>query len=123
MRFKENIVKDADSALPLMERKIREGALILKQIRTQDIILCLDQHGKNMTSQAFAAFLARQADTGKTPCFVIGGAYGLAPEVLSSAAHIIAFSPMTFPHEMARVILLEQIYRAGCILAGTGYHH
>ncbi len=123
LRLEESIVKDADPALPLAERKKQEGARILRQLGPGDICLCLDEGGKSMTSRAFADFLARLADTGKKPCFVIGGAYGLAPEVLARAAHRLALGPMTFPHELARVLLLEQIYRAESIMAGSGYHH
>ena len=123
LRLQEIIVRDADPALPVPERKIREGALILKQIRPDDSLICLDEGGKNMNSRAFADFLSRLAATGKTPCFAVGGAYGLAADVLHAAAHTLAFGPMTFPHELARVILLEQLYRAECIFAGSGYHH
>jgi 23S rRNA (pseudouridine1915-N3)-methyltransferase len=123
LRLEESIVKDADPALPLAERKMREGAAILKQVRPGDTLICLDEGGKCMDSRAFADFLSRLAASGKTPCLVIGGAYGLAPEVLHAAAHTLAFGPMTFPHELARVILLEQLYRAECILSGSGYHH
>jgi len=121
--LEEILVKDAAPALPVAERKIREGVLILKQIRPGDTLICLDESGKNLHSRAFADFLSRLAASGKTPCFAVGGAYGLAPDVLHAAAHTLAFSPMTFPHELARVILLEQLYRAACILAGSGYPH
>ena len=123
LRLEEIIARDADPALPVEERKIREGALILKQTRPDDILICLDEGGKNLDSRAFADFLSRLAASGKTSCFAVGGVYGLAADVLHSAAHTLAFGPMTFPHELARVILLEQLYRAERILAGSGYHH
>lgn len=123
LRLEECIVKDADPSLPVAERKAREGTLILKQIRSGDVPVCLDEGGKSTDSRAFAEFLSRLADAGKTPCFIIGGTYGLAPEVLERAAHTLALGPMTFPHELARVLLLEQLYRAESILSGSGYHH
>ena len=123
LRLEEVIVRDADPALPALERKIREGALILKQTRPGDTLICLDEGGKTLDSRSFADFLNRLTTSGKTPCFAIGGAYGHAPNVLSAAAHTLAFGPMTFPHELARVVLLEQLYRAECILVDSGYHH
>ena len=123
LRLEEAIVRDADPALPLAERKVREGSMILKQLSPGNTLICLDEGGKSLDSRSFADFLQRLCASGKNPCFALGGAYGLAPDVLSAAAHTLAFGPMTFPHELARVILLEQLYRAECILAGSGYHH
>jgi len=123
LRLEEIIVRDAALALPVTERKIREGASILKQTRPDNALICLDEGGKQMSSRTFAEFLSCLATSGKIPCFAIGGAYGLASDVLNAATHTLAFGPMTFPHELARVILLEQLYRAERILAGSGYHH
>lgn len=123
LRLEEILVRDADPALPVAERTTREGASILKKVRTGDLLVCLDEKGSSMDSRCFAGFLNRLAESGKTPCFAAGGAYGLAPEVTAAAAHVLSLGPMTFPHEMARVILLEQLYRAARILAGSGYHH
>lgn len=116
-------VKDADSSLPLPERKQVESDRLLRLVRPGDVVICMDENGDTMPSRALAAFLSRLWDNGKAPCFIVGGAYGLSRSLLDSAAHTLSFGPMTFPHELARVMLLEQIYRVGNILAGTGYHH
>ena len=123
LRLEEVIVKDADAKLPLPIRRETETERLLKQLRPSDTLICLDETGKTYTSKQFATFLQGLCDTGKTPCFMIGGAYGLTESAVQSARHTLALGPMTFPHEMARVILLEQLYRAENILAGTGYHH
>ena len=57
------------------------------------------------------------------PCFIIGGAYGLCPAVRNKARRVLSLGPMTFPHELAQVLLLEQLYRADAILRGAPYHH
>lgn len=116
-------VKDADASLPLLQRKEEEGGRLLKQVRPGDLLICLDETGEALNSRQFAQLLCGYSDAGKTPCFLIGGAYGLADNLKSAAQRRLSFGPMTFPHEMARVMLLEQLYRAENILAGTGYHH
>jgi 23S rRNA (pseudouridine1915-N3)-methyltransferase len=123
VRVMEELVKDADPALPVETRKERETQGLLKLLKPSDTPLCLDERGKLLDSQAFAALLRALYDSGRTPCFLIGGAYGLARSALEIARQSLSLSPMTFPHELARVLLLEQLYRAENILAGTGYHH
>lgn len=123
LRFEEVIVKDADARLSLPERLRLEGERLLKPVRPADILVCLDEAGQAMPSMEFANWMRRLFDSGQAPCFVIGGAYGLADEVKRAAARRLSFGPMTLPHELARVVLLEQLYRAEQILAGTGYHH
>ena len=123
LKVEETIVKDSDAAGSLEDRKESEGERLLKSIRPQELLIALDEGGRSMPSKQFALFLERIHDSGKIPCFVVGGAYGLSDSLLRSAAHKISLGPMTFPHELARVLLLEQLYRAENILAGTGYHH
>ena len=119
----EQEVKDADPALPIESRKEQECSRLLGLLRPADTVICLDENGKSHSSRAFAELLGLFADTGKTPCFIVGGAYGLTEAALSRAQLRLSFGPMTFPHELARVMLFEQLYRAQTILAGTGYHH
>lgn len=118
------MVKDGGAALPPTARNADEGARLIAAMGPTDIVVCLDEHGRNMTSRDFAGFIERLTENAtRTPCFVIGGAFGLDKSVLQRAEHKLALGPMTFPHEMARVVLLEQLYRADAILRGAPYHH
>lgn len=83
----------------------------------------LDERGEALTSQAFAAALGQLEDRGEPVIFVLGGAYGLTDAVRSRADQLIRLSDMVFPHELCRIVILEQIYRAEQIRKGTGYHH
>lgn len=102
--------------------KRSEGERILAALekRTDSQIFILDEQGKNYSSEAFA----RHLDFIERPTiFVIGGAHGLHEDVLKKYRNTMSLSPMTFPHEMARMILVEQIYRAATIIKGKSYHH
>ncbi|MEJ2313295.1 MAG: 23S rRNA (pseudouridine(1915)-N(3))-methyltransferase RlmH [Nitrospirota bacterium] len=101
---------------PEDERLRKEGERILKQ--TSSFVL-LDERGPELTSVEFAEMLR---DRGRAD-FVVGGAYGVSAEVKAAASETLALSRMTLTHEMARVLLLEQLYRAVTILKGGGYHH
>lgn len=100
----------------------REGEAILGKIREGDIVVALVIEGKQMDSVALARKLSELALTGQRVVFVIGGSLGLSPEVVRRATYTLSFSPMTFPHQLARVMLLEQVYRAMKIGAGERYH-
>lgn len=116
-------VKDVNTS-DIEVRKTREGELLLDRFQPQDLVICLDEHGKTMTSPQLASHLNQWFEhPGKAPCFVVGGAYGLSRQVLARAEFTLSLSPMTFPHEMARVVLLEQVYRAATILGNMPYHH
>lgn len=85
--------------------------------------LCVcDATGASLTSEAFAAMLGAARDTGRETTFVVGGAHGLPRDALTSAARVLALAPWTLPHDLARLVLAEQIYRAGTILRGEPYH-
>ncbi len=123
-KLKEDILKDGPGSLPPAERSAVEGRDILAAITPADIMVCLDERGKNLKSTEFAAMLSELTENGvKRPCFVIGGAYGLDNAVLKASRFTVCLSNMTFTHEMARVILLEQIYRAETIIRKMPYHH
>ena len=81
----------------------------------------LHSGGQAFTSEAFAAFLEERRRSARDLCFVVGGAFGL--EDLPGAEHRVSLGPMTLPHQLARVVLLEQLYRGHKILAGEPYHH
>ncbi len=122
--LQEIIVKDGDAALPVAERNAFEGQRLLASLTPQDIVICLDEKGKNYTSQDFAKFLQHISENAtRTPCFIIGGAFGLDDKVRKAAQYKLALGPMTLPHELARVLLLEQLYRAEAIVRGVPYHH
>jgi len=101
----------------------REGEKILKRIRKDDYVACLAIKGKTYSSEAFASLL-NEAFTyhGGDLVFVIGGSYGLDQAVLERANLMISFSKMTFPHQLMRLILIEQIYRGMMILKNHPYH-
>ena len=109
---------------PAIEAQIRqrEGEAILAKLRPDDIVVALCIEGKQLDSVSLSAQLARYADTGRRVAFVIGGSLGLSPEVVARANMKLSFSPMTFPHQLARIMLLEQVYRALNIAAGGKYH-
>ncbi|MDR3362620.1 MAG: 23S rRNA (pseudouridine(1915)-N(3))-methyltransferase RlmH [Desulfovibrio sp.] len=117
-------VRDGDAPLAPPQRITLEGRKILELLPPQEIALALDEQGQPVTSRQFAHLL-QKLDNGAQGrvCFVVGGAYGLDNAVRERAARLISLSPMTLPHELARVLLLEQIYRAECILRNSPYHH
>lgn len=104
--------------------KLREGEQILKLIKAEDQVILLDERGTSYTSRKFADYLQKKMNSGaKTLVLVIGGAYGFSESVYERAQGKIAFSEMTFSHEMIRLLLVEQLYRAFTILKGESYHH
>lgn len=117
-------VRDGDAALPATQRNALEGRRILEALTSEDIPFVLDEHGRHFTSQQLAILL-RETDTDSLgrACFIVGGAWGLDEAVLRKARLCISLSHMTLPHELARVVLLEQLYRAECILHNVPYHH
>jgi 23S rRNA (pseudouridine1915-N3)-methyltransferase len=123
LHLEEREAKDADARFSIEKRKEIETAGLLKLLHSGDVPICLDERGTSLDSLQFASLLGRLFEAGKRPSFIVGGAYGLAAVARTTAAHCISFGSMTLPHELARVILLEQLYRAANILVGTGYHH
>ncbi|MCC8193125.1 MAG: 23S rRNA (pseudouridine(1915)-N(3))-methyltransferase RlmH [Deltaproteobacteria bacterium] len=119
----ETIVRDGDASLDAGERTRIEGERILQSVKSACMLVCLDERGEATTSARFARFLQQAFDAARPPCFVIGGAYGLSEAVKERADKLLGLGPMTFPHELARVVLLEQLYRADSILRGRPYHH
>ena len=122
--FTETIVRDGDPALPIVDRNALEGKGILAALTPADTPVALDERGKTFTSRQFSPFLEQLSENaGRRPCFIIGGAYGLDEAVRQRAWKLVSLSSMTFPHELARVLLLEQLYRAECIIRKVPYHH
>lgn len=109
---------------PAIETQIceREGKAILQKVREGDIVIALCIGGKQLDSVQLSQTLTRYGDTGRRVVFIIGGSLGLSPQVIARADFKLSFSPMTFPHQLARVMLLEQTYRAMKIASGERYH-
>lgn len=109
---------------PAIEAQIceREGKAILQKVREGDIVIALCIGGKQLDSVQLSQTLTRYGDTGRRVVFIIGGSLGLSPQVIARADFKLSFSPMTFPHQLARVMLLEQTYRAMKIASGERYH-
>ncbi len=91
--------------------------------KTSGTVVLLDELGQEMTSKEFAEWIGKKRDIGEALTFVLGGAYGVDDRIRKSAKKIIALSKMTLPHELCKLMFLEQLYRAHTILEGRGYHH
>ena len=116
-------LKDQRNASPAIVKE-REAALILKKVEGADRVVLLDERGKEYTSVAFSEYLQKQMNAGvRTLAFVVGGAFGFAPEVYAVASDRLALSQMTFNHQMVRLFFAEQIYRAFTILRHEPYHN
>lgn len=123
-QISEIVLRDGGAALTPEQRSKEEGTRILGALDNDQIVICLDEQGKHLTSRQFAGFLSDCfANRARYPCFIIGGAYGLDGEVKARASHCLCLSAMTFTHELAQVVLWEQLYRAHSILGGSPYHH
>lgn len=104
--------------------KEREGELFLRHIKPEDTLILLDEKGNEWSSVEFAGWLQQKMNaSAKHIVFVIGGAFGFSDEVYHRTSHRLSFSKMTFSHEMIRLILAEQLYRAHTILKNEKYHH
>lgn len=111
-------------SLSMEQQKEKEGELILKALQPGDVVVLLDEHGKEFRSVEFANWIERKMHTvNKRLVFIIGGPYGFAPSVYAVAQEKISLSKMTFSHQMIRLIFVEQLYRALSILNNSPYHH
>ncbi len=107
---------EIDSAL------MKESEMILKKIPQNSDVYTLCVEGKQLSSEKFAESIAVSQNTGKSITFIIGSSYGLAEKIKELSKYKLSFSQMTFPHQLFRVLLLEQIYRAFKINEGSTYH-
>lgn len=101
----------------------REAEQMLKVLQAGDYVVLLDEHGKEMRSVEMADWLGRQMQQTKRLVFVVGGPYGFSPRMKEKASELISLSKLTFSHQMVRLLLVEQLYRACTILRGEPYHH
>lgn len=104
--------------------KQKEGEAILNQIKKEDYLVLLDEKGKLLSSLNLATFLQQRANgADKNIIFLIGGAYGVSEPVLQRSNFTWSLSPLVFPHQLVRLIIAEQIYRACSIIRNEKYHH
>ena len=100
-----------------------EAGAILKRIPGEAYVCALDREGDLLTSEEVAAFLEERRMGRSDLCFVLGGPFGLDPAILERSQRSLSFGSITLPHQLARVVLLEQLFRAHKILAGEPYHY
>lgn len=126
IKFELEIIPDIKNAKNLSEaqQKEKEGELILKKLNTTDVLILLDENGKQHSSIDFSNYLQKKMNSGiKQLVFVIGGPYGFSNSVYQKAQGKISLSKMTFSHQMVRLFVVEQVYRGFTILKNEPYHH
>lgn len=126
IKFELEIIPDIKNSKNLSEtqQKQKEGELILNKLNSTDVLILLDEKGKQLDSVAFANYLQKHMNSGiKQLVFVIGGPYGFSEDVYSKAAGKLSLSKMTFSHQMVRLFMVEQLYRGFTILRNEPYHH
>jgi 23S rRNA (pseudouridine1915-N3)-methyltransferase len=107
-----------------MDLKKKEGETILNFLQKDDYLVLLDERGKLINSEEVANLIAQRANESvKKLVFLIGGAYGVSDEVMKRANYKWSLSPLVFPHQLVRLILAEQVYRACTIIKNENYHH
>lgn len=106
----------------LAHARAEEAGKIRDRVPERARLAALSEKGLEMDSREFAKWIGKLRDQGLDLCLAIGGADGLDPALIKSADHVVALSRLTFPHELARAIVAEQIYRAFAILANSPYH-
>lgn len=126
VKFDLEIIPDIKNVKNLSEaqQKEKEGELILAKIGPTDQLILLDENGKTFSSVGFSEYLQKKMNAGiKTLVFVIGGPYGFSETVYQKAQGKVSLSEMTFSHQMARLFVIEQMYRGFTILKNEPYHH
>ena len=126
IKFEIEIIPDLKKVknLSVEQRKQQEGSLILNRIESTDQLILLDEKGHQFRSLEFSRFLQKKMNSGiKQLVFVIGGPYGFSDEVYQKAQGKVSLSKMTFSHQMIRLFMVEQLYRAFTILHNEPYHN
>lgn len=119
---KVEVLELPDFSLSPNQNKEKEGELILKNIKEKDYVITLEIEGKKLSSLDFSNFLNKTQIENSNMIFVIGGSDGLSDLVKQRSNYALSFSDLTFPHQLFRVVLLEQIYRAFKIMNNESYH-
>jgi 23S rRNA (pseudouridine1915-N3)-methyltransferase len=126
IKFELDIIPDIKNVknLSQAQQKEKEGELILNKLQATDQLILLDEKGKDFRSIEFSNYLQKKMNSGiKQLVFVIGGPYGFSETVYKKAQGKVSFSKMTFSHQMIRLFVVEQVYRAYTILKNEPYHH
>jgi 23S rRNA (pseudouridine1915-N3)-methyltransferase len=126
IKFEFEVIPDLKKVKHLTEvqQKQKEGDLILDKLSSSDVMILLDENGKQYDSVAFSNYLQKHMNSGiKQLVFVIGGPYGFSEDVYAKAQGKISLSKMTFSHQMVRLFVVEQLYRGFTILRNEPYHH
>lgn len=126
VNFEIDIIPDLKKTKNLSEdqQKEKEGELILKKLAPTDVLVLFDEKGKQFSSVEFSQYLQKKMNSGiKQLVFLIGGPYGFSNAVYAKASGKISLSKMTFSHQMVRLFITEQVYRAFTILKNEPYHH
>ncbi len=125
VKFSEQVLPELKSTKNLTEQqqKQAEGVLILQSVAGSDILILLDEHGKQYRSIDFASQIEKWLNQGRDIVFLVGGPYGFSEDVYKRANGLVSLSAMTFSHQMVRLLFVEQLYRAFTILNNEPYHH
>lgn len=125
MPFSIDVIPELKNTRSLSEQqqKEREGELIMNTLQAGDVVVLLDERGKELRSIELARWLERKQQTARRLVFVIGGPYGFSERVYQRADEQLSLSRMTFSHQMVRLVFTEQLYRACTIIRGEPYHH
>jgi 23S rRNA (pseudouridine1915-N3)-methyltransferase len=124
--FEMTVIPELKNTKSLSEQqqKQAEGELILRQLQPSDHVVLLDERGKTFRSVKLAAWMTKKQQAAQRRLvFVVGGPYGFSEDVYRRANEQLSLSPMTFSHQMVRLVFVEQLYRAHTIIKGEPYHH
>ncbi|MBL0939746.1 MAG: 23S rRNA (pseudouridine(1915)-N(3))-methyltransferase RlmH [Gemmatimonadaceae bacterium] len=116
------VKEESGRALSADQVRDREGVRLLERVAGDTLLVACDPGGQNTDSAAFAEWLQQQREAARNVSFIIGGAHGISPAIRSRAQRRLSLAPWTLPHELARLVLAEQLYRAGTIVRGEPYH-
>lgn len=130
-RYETRLKKPFDTEWVLLPHSSREGNAarkeeserLLQRIRQDEFVILLDETGKLHDSPAFSRLLLQQLEVSRPITIIIGGAYGVDGELQDRADYVWSLSPLVFPHQLVRLMLAEQLYRAQEIASGSSYHH
>lgn len=110
--------------MPVEVQKEKEGEKIMNKLKNDDVVILLDERGKMFTSTEFSQFIEnKMLQSPSSVVFIVGGAYGFSEKVYARADAKLSLSKMTLPHQLIRLVFIEQLYRAFTIMKGEPYHH